>query len=75
VLRVAGSDRLYILQAVHEIFEVNPSLYPVRMDKKKVDRNGLNADIEHDCNLFVFIGKNLSEDNLKEMLMGCLINT
>lgn len=65
IIHVADSDRIFILQAVHNIFEVQPSNYIV----------GSNEDVSDGCNLLVLIGKNLDYNFIENMFHQCILNS
>lgn len=62
IVHIAGSSQLYVLQAVHNIFELQPSPYTV----------GSVEDTTSGLSSFVFIGKHLDMQYIESELSRCL---
>ena len=62
IVHIQGSKQLYVLQAVHNIFELQPSPYTV----------GSAEDTTSGLSSFVFIGKHLDMQNLETELSKCI---
>lgn len=61
IVHAAGSDCLYILQSVHDIFDLQPSKY----------LRGSEADATGGDNLFVAVGKNIDSGLIEERVKAC----
>jgi len=62
IVYIHQCNNLYILQAVHEIFDLQESSYDV----------GSAGDVTDGNNLIVIIGKNLDYDLIEEKIMSCI---
>ena len=63
VLYVDGEERLQVLQAVFDLFEIKSSSYVI----------GSSADQAGDLNRIVVIGRNIDGDEIEEGFLSCLI--
>lgn len=62
IVHIAGGDKLYVLQAVHNLFELQPSPYTV----------GSAEDTTCGLSSIVFIGKHLDMQHIESELVKCL---
>ncbi len=63
IVRTAESEVLYVLQAVHNIFDLQPSPYSI----------GSEGDLTNGANVIVVIGKNLNMEYIEEEFRRCLV--
>lgn len=64
VFHVQGDDRLHILQAVHDIFDIQPSSFLV----------GSEQDVAiGGCNKVIAIGKNINSSRIEIELRKCMV--
>jgi G3E family GTPase len=62
VLHVVGEGNLFVLQGVHEMFDLQPSSHAI----------GSVEDKSNGKNLIVVIGCDLEQDKIHEVLLSCL---
>lgn len=64
VFRVKDDNRLYILQAVHDIFDIQPSTFLVG----SADDATMGG-----CNKVIVIGRNIESESIEQMLKSCVV--
>jgi G3E family GTPase len=64
IVRTQNSETLHILQAVHNIFDLQPSPY----------KPGEVGDLTKGDNIFVIIGKNLDMHYIEQEIVNCLVS-